>query len=116
MYTYNAKLTRVIDGDTLDLQVDLGFGMFQVHRFRLLGINAPEMHGPSRKAGEDAKTALGLLLKEHAAGLQIVTVKDKSDKYGRYLATVYLGDDRSKSVNELMIDAGQAVAYDGGKR
>ena len=92
MYTYKAKLIDVIDGDTVDLMIDLGFGVHVKERCRLYGIDAPEM--PS-DAGKIAKAYLESLLNAATGELFVATrkmtrkPKEKTDKYGRYLAVLY---------------------------
>src|SRR5215467_12872572 len=110
MYQYNATMVRVIDGDTAILQVDLGFHLTATIDFRLLGINAPEMKGSTRPAGLAAKAELERLCAQGA--LRIST--EKSDKYGRWLASidVVLSDGSVlMNVNKTMIDGGFAVPY-----
>ena len=127
MYTYQAKLLDVIDGDTVDLMIDLGFGVHVKERCRLYGIDAPEM--PS-DAGKIAKAYLESLLKD-APVLFVATrkmtskPKEKTDKYGRYLAVLYdnshpvdwfiHGDQTESSIammrasiNWLMVQSGHA--------
>ena len=94
MYTYAAKLIDVIDGDTVDLLIDLGFGVHVKERCRLYGIDAPEM--PTAQ-GQAAKAYLESLLGAATGDLHVETVKmprrpkEKTDKYGRYLAVLYDG-------------------------
>lgn len=91
MFSYQAKLIEVIDGDTVDLLVDLGFGIHVKERFRLYGIDAPEM---PTEAGKIAKAYLESILGT-AIELYVATRKmtrrpqEKTDKYGRYLAVLY---------------------------
>ena len=91
MYTYAAKLIEVIDGDTVDLFIDLGFGVHVKERCRLYGIDAPEM--PTAQ-GQAAKACLESLIGA-AMELYVATrkmtrkTKEKTDKYGRYLAVLY---------------------------
>ncbi len=106
LYTYAATCSRVIDGDTLELDVDLGFGIVKRDRFRLLGIDTPETHG--RKKGsleyEHGKQATEMVVGLVFSGptseewnrqpLTIHTHKDKQGKYGRYLIEVTLEDGR----------------------
>ena len=93
MFTYAAKLIEVIDGDTVDLLIDLGFGVHVQERCRLYGIDAPEM---PTEAGKAAKAHLESLLGA-ARELYVATrkmprkPKEKTDKYGRYLAVLYDG-------------------------
>jgi endonuclease YncB( thermonuclease family) len=110
-YTYDARLVRVVDGDTCFLVVSLGFHMTMEMDFRLYGLNAPEMHGPNKAIAERAKEFLHGQLVD--ADLEIET--KKSDKYGRWLATIYVkgvGGVRT-NVNELLVSKGFAVPYDG---
>ncbi len=114
MYTYNASLSRVIDGDTVEMKIDLGFTVTVLQVLRLLGINAPEMKGTTKSAGQEAKKCLEGLLGA-ASSLVLRTEKPlKTDKYGRYLATITaLNADDSVMyvVNDRMIELGQAVVY-----
>ena len=95
MYTYAAKLIEVIDGDTVDLLIDLGFGVHVQERCRLYGIDAPEM--PTAQ-GQAARAYLESLIGAATGDLHVQTIKmtrkpkEKTDKYGRYLAVLYKGD------------------------
>jgi micrococcal nuclease len=110
VYEYAARCTRVVDGDTLDLNVDLGFGIQVQQRVRLLGINCPE-HGTI--AGDDATAYTKEWLKEHGPNLLLRTVKDRREKFGRYLGQIVAS---TRILNNDLIQAGHAVAYDGGRR
>lgn len=103
MYQYRADLIRVVDGDTLHLDVDLGFDIKRKDTFRLYGLNCPEMN---TAAGEEARDWLVQKLTEGA--LIITTRKDKREKYGRYLVTLWIDNE---NVNLQMIEAGHAVPY-----
>lgn len=103
MYEYRALILRVVDGDTVHADVDLGFDAHQRMTLRLAGINAPEMGTPE---GVAAKQWLAdALLGAHAGPLTIRTVKDRREKYGRYLATLYVN---GVDLNEAMVAAGHA--------
>lgn len=109
MYIYKAKCRRVIDGDTLVLDIDLGMGISYRTKVRLLGINAPEIHGVSKssqeyKLGMDAKNFIEENIQEK--DLIIKTHKDRRGKYGRYLAEIFVD---GVSINQLMLDKGYAV-------
>ena len=93
----------MVDGDTLHLSVDLGFDIKRRDTFRLYGLNAPEM---STEAGVAARDWLVQTLTEGV--LIITTRKDRREKYGRYLATLWIDH---VNVNEAMIAAGHAVPY-----
>jgi micrococcal nuclease len=89
IYIYKAELIRVVDGDTVDLIIDLGFDTSRKERFRLYGIDAPELR---TKEGKAAKTwlreALQPLESIYVQTIQLST-KAKRDKYGRFLAVLY---------------------------
>ena len=108
MYTYAAKLIEVIDGDTVDLLIDLGFGVHVRERCRLYGIDAPEM---PTEAGKIAKAHLETLIGAATGELFVATrkmprkPKEKTDKYGRYLAVLYDGYyDVEADVDEIKIN------------
>ena len=124
MFTYAAKLIEVIDGDTVDLLIDLGFGVHVKERCRLYGIDAPEM---PTESGRNAKSRLESLIGAATGELFVATrkmprrPKEKTDKYGRYLAVLYdnyhdveADVDEAKinmmqsSINARMIYAGHA--------
>lgn len=114
LYIYSASVVKVVDGDTVDLEVDLGFGVYKIDRFRLLGINAPELHSTKpgeRERGEAARQFLASLCE--GKDVEIETFKDKADKYGRYLVMMDAGD---VQINAAMVAAGHAVEYFGGRR
>ncbi len=97
-YIYRATLERVVDGDTVDIVIDLGFSTFRKERIRLYGVDAPEIKTPE---GRYVKSVLIDRLNE--GGLKIRTVKDRRDKYGRYLGLFYtLGSDPADNVDELI--------------
>jgi micrococcal nuclease len=109
-YDYNAKVLRVVDGDTVWMTVDLGFRLSMVMDFRLLGINTPELVGSTKVAATAAKLEL-----ERILGLGSIRVlSTKSDKYGRWLGTFFVTPaDGSPviNVNEALLKGGFAVAY-----
>ena len=110
MFHYAAKLIRVVDGDTVWLNVDLGFTVHVEICFRLLGINAPELYGTPGTAGKDAKAHLEQLLLQGALTLRSEKPL-KTDKYGRWLADVIItrSDGSSFNVNQQMVTDGHAV-------
>lgn len=105
MYQYTAIVVRVIDGDTVDLSIDLGLDTVRNIRCRLFCINAPEMRTNEGKA---AREHLYELLGSEP--VTVHTIKDRTEKYGRYLVKVYRGDSL-KSVNAQMVEDGHAVRY-----
>ena len=104
-HRYNAKVLRVVDGDTIDAQVDLGFNISMKIRFRLSGFDAPETYRPKndneKQAGLRATSTLQALLHQG----DVIIESNKFGKY-RYLAKIYLPDELEKSVNQVMIDLG----------
>lgn len=106
MYEYYSIVTKVVDGDTLDCSLDLGFGIIRTDRFRLLGLNAEEHY---TDAGKKAIAFVTVQLK-NAKQIIVRTDKDKREKFGRFLATVIID---GQNLNELLISSGNAVAWDG---
>lgn len=118
-YWYTAHLVRVVDGDTIDVILDLGCDVLRRERIRLYGVNAPESKGATAPAGKAAKDFLVAQLGQEP--FLIHTIRDKSEKFGRLLGDVFLpikalGVFDPVSVNKRLIDAGHAVAYFGGAR
>lgn len=109
IYEYRASLVRVVDGDTVFLDVDLGFRVHATLDFRLLGLDTPEVVGATKTAGLASKSELERLL---ALGTLRV-VSTKSDKYGRWLATIFvrLPDGSELNVNDALLTGGFAVPY-----
>ena len=114
MYKYFVKeVTKVVDGDTIDVVIDLGFDIMFSSRVRLAGIDTPE----SRTTDKHEK-ALGLESKEYlkknlkdAKSIVIKTEKmNSSEKYGRILGWLYINDD-TESINDKMINDGYAWGY-----
>jgi len=113
LYDYRARITRVIDGDTVVADVDLGFGTWRHgERLRLAGIDAPEPRGESRAAGEVASAALAELVEDRE--VTICTLRDESDGFGRYLAVIWLDGATGLSVNDWLLERGFATPYPSG--
>jgi len=124
MYEYKARVLRVVDGDTVDLDIDLGCSVHVHERCRLYGINAPETHGVKKDSEEYRKgMAATEFLRNMIEGKEVLirTHKDKKGKYGRYLVSMWelpgteAGPLRYSrlSINAKMLDAGHAVPYFG---
>ena len=106
VYIYKAKVVNVVDGDTIDVDLDLGFRVTTRQRVRLYGVNTPERGQPGY---QEAKNLLMALL-----GVEVGLQSYKpDDKYGRWLAAVYNGN---TSISQLLIDKGLGVPYFGGSR
>ena len=109
MYQYKVKLVKVVDADTLDLEVDLGFEVRFTMRVRLFGIDAWEVRGEERKKGLEAKFYVIERLSKFEF-FKIRTEKDKQGKYGRYLATILLPTgDGEIDLNAELVERGHAV-------
>jgi micrococcal nuclease len=114
-WVYRAKLERVIDGDTLQIQLDMGLHAYRVERLRLLGVNAPEVHGATKAAGDAATAYVREWLA--AAGADpwpLVVQTYRTDNFGRYLGAVWRVVDGANLSNDL-IYSGNAVAYRDGQ-
>jgi micrococcal nuclease len=116
VYEYKVnKVTKIVDGDTIDVVIDLGFDISFSSRVRLAGIDTPES-----RTTDKAEKVLGLEVKEHLKKLidaaKVVVIKtekmDSSEKYGRILGWLYL-DGAETSVNEALIATGYAWGYMG---
>lgn len=115
MYEYQAYVKRVIDGDTIEVSVDLGFRMSMDTPVRLFGVNAPETNSKIAKERIVAKEAKAFLEDRILSRIvRIKTVKPR-DKYGRWLADVFLigRDIESESINNQLISVGLAKPWDG---
>jgi len=125
-YIYRIKsVLKVVDGDTIDAAIDLGFDISLTKRIRLAGIDTPESRTTDVK-----EKALGLEVKEwlkkKLEGQTDIIVKtelpDSTEKYGRILGHLFIGDkevsavNKKKSVNNQMIEEGYAWEYDGGTK
>ena len=114
MYTYYVrKVENVVDGDTIDVLIDLGFDILFASRVRLAGIDTPESRTKDLKEkalGLESKEYLKKALKD-AKSVVIKTEKmDSSEKYGRILGWIYINDD-TVSLNDMMINDGYAWGY-----
>ena len=107
LYTYKAKCTSVYDGDSITLDIDLGFNHWMLNqKIRLLGIDTPEIRGLERPEGlESAARLRGLI---EGKDIIMVSHRDRAGKYGRLLATIYLND---VNINQLLLEEGWANIY-----
>jgi micrococcal nuclease len=113
MFEYFARVHEIIDGDTLDVSVDLGFHIQHIIRLRLYGIDTPELK--SKDANERQLANLAAKKLTDLLEGKVVTVKThkSSDKYGRYLAEI-IHD--GVNINKLLLTEGLAKEYYGGKK
>jgi len=109
-YRYKAKIVRIVDGDTLDAIVDLGFSVFIKERLRIANIDAPETYGVKKESLEYKE---GMVAKERlielTEGKDVIVKTQKKGKYGRYIAEIFLYDGRS--VGEILLSEGLAKPY-----
>lgn len=115
LYHYACQLRKVIDGDTVDVAIDLGFDTLILRRVRMVGINTPEKHGETRAMGDAATAHLQLLLSQPG---ELRVISHEVEKFGRVLGTLILQkpDGTEIDINRQMVQDGHALAYDGGKR
>ena len=123
MHYYNATLVRVIDGDTVDAMIDLGFDIQVKKRIRLAGINAPESRTRNKvekKLGLAAKERLIEMLDGAANCFELES--QELGKFGRVIGRLHIDKIAGKDVitkvcvNDCLVKEGYAVEYDGGKR
>ena len=108
-FVYRARVVKVYDGDTVTVDIDVGFGVWlHGQRLRLFGIDTPELRGEEREAGLAARD---WLLRQIPLGSSVVikTHRDAKGKYGRWLAELYhLRDDVMVNLNEALVSRGYA--------
>ena len=115
-YHYSAKVIDVHDGDTIKVDIELGFGIILKNQtFRFFGINAPEIHGDTKTAGLQTTSHVQNVLADKE--IIIVTFKDGKEKFGRWLGRIfYHNGEIWTNLNQELIDMGLAVKYmDDGK-
>jgi micrococcal nuclease len=116
MYEYNIKkVTKVVDGDTIDVDIDLGFNISYAQRVRLAGIDTPESRTKDlreKALGLEVKNKLKSAIESANTVIIKTELPDSTEKYGRILGWVYL-DGAAKSLNEQLIDEGYAWGYMG---
>lgn len=109
MYTYAVTVTNVVDGDTVDVSIDVGFGISISHRIRLYGLNTAEIHSTVLEERTKAQSAKKYVQDFVALG-NITMESFKSDKYGRYLGKLYSG---SRCLNDELLSQNLAAPYFG---
>ena len=111
MYTYKGTVTNVVDGDTIDVRIDLGFRMTTEQRLRLYGINTPELDSKEPEERERAQQAKQFTT-DMVLGKEVIVETYKSDSFGRYLACVFIpSPDGDISLNNMLLEKGLAVKY-----
>ncbi len=105
MEKYEAEILRIIDGDTYDVLVNLGWGVLMRHRVRLRGIDTPEMN---TQEGKDAKAFAEEILLDQR--IYLTNVAKRTDKYGRTVAKIWLVDE-GRDITEYLLTEGYGVPY-----
>lgn len=117
MYTYFVKsIDRIVDGDTIDISIDLGFDLTKKERVRLAGIDTPEKRTKNQKEKEMGYQATEFLEMHLMEATKLTVRTEKDGKFGRMLGWLYKTDEDTTSINQIMIDKGYAWAYDGGTK
>ncbi len=110
-YVYRATIKKIVDGDTIDVLIDVGFGIYVTKRLRFLLIDTWEVRGEEREQGIVAKERLTELVNT-AESVYIQTIMDAEGKYGRVLAWIWTeSKDILLNVNEILLDEGHGTVY-----
>ena len=116
------KIDKVVDGDTIDVTIDLGFDLYKKERVRIAGVDTPEKRTrdlEEKALGLDATYWMKKQLEDTIAGDEELIIRTElkggTGKYGRLLGWLYVGED-TVSLNEQMITEGYAWSYDGGTK
>jgi micrococcal nuclease len=114
MHHYKIKnVDRVVDGDTIDVIIDLGFSLYHKTRIRLAGINTPETRTRDLEEKAAGIRAKEYLIERIEEAEEITLQTEKQGKFGRYLGIVYAD---GINLNQTLLNEGHATVYDGGKR
>ena len=115
MYEYRCKVARVVDGDTVDVDIDLGFGVWlRKERIRLKGIDTPESRTRDREEKKYGLAAKSFLKKALGLNPVLVTSKDGKGKFGRILGEFVIEvEGTTININQLLVDNHHAVQYQG---
>jgi micrococcal nuclease len=116
MYEYRTKVVRVVDGDTVDVDIDLGFGVWlRKERVRLYGVDTPESRTRDKEEKKYGLAAKDFLVEKLGDSPILKTTKDGKGKFGRILGEFLVddGEGRTRSVNDWLISEHHAVRYMG---
>ena len=102
-YIRKAKLIRVIDGDTFEVEIDLGFSILIRRKVRLFGVDCPEMKGPHKDKGLEAKDLSSKFFIENHGEFLLLSHSDKIDNFGRILAEVWDSSGK-KSLADILLN------------
>ncbi len=122
MYEYNVRIDRVVDGDTVDCWIDLGYNL-QIHkRIRFSGVNAPETRTRDKEEKKRGLIAKDWLIKKIdpkvvGSSKDIILKSYEYGKYGRVIGELFIvSGSRKQSINKMMLAEGLVTEYDGGAR
>lgn len=108
LHHYKAIVKRIVDGDTAELAIDLGFTITWTSTCRFYGINAPELSSDDVNVKHKAEQSKQYLIDNLSIGCEVIVISRKLDKYGRPVVDVYLGD---RHINQEILDKGLAIKY-----
>lgn len=110
LYHYKATVVRVVDGDTAELMIHLGFTIVWRSTCRFYGINTPELRSKDAEERAKAKEARALVEQYLAPGSVVYIKSHELDKYGRPLVSIYCGEEQLK-LNDKLVELGLAKSY-----
>jgi micrococcal nuclease len=117
LFWYKARVVHIVDGDTMDVEVDLGLKVLIRERIRLAGVDTPEIFGIDKESNEYAEGVAARLFVEKKLLNKVIwlnTVKDKTGQYGRYLGYIFIQNEEGAhiSIGKLLLDEGLAVKWE----
>lgn len=109
LYHYNAQIVSIYDGDTMRVDIDLGFGSWiRNQAIRLYGIDTPELRGEERPEGLRVRDFV-IEMCPIGSTVMLESIRDRSGKYGRWLGRIHLPDGRN--LNQMLLDREMAIRY-----
>lgn len=111
LYNYKAIVTKITDGDTIWVTMDLGFDTFRTTVCRFYGINTPELKSKDPVVKQKAYEAKQFVADRLTIGSVIFVHSKEKDNFGRAIADIFYGESFEKHINQELIDAGLAVVY-----
>jgi len=112
LYTYKAEVVRVIDGDTLVLNIDLGLNISITKHIRLLRVDTPELNSRVLEEREKAKLARDFVVERLPSGAEVIVKTYKSDSFGRYLGEIYYSENGVQvNLSDLLLEHDLARVY-----
>ena len=109
-WVFKGHVVKVVDGDTIDVLVDMGFSIFHKTRLRLARVDTPELNSSDSAEREEAKIAKQWVI-DYCLNKDIFFETTGKGKYGRYLAEIFTVDNTEKSINDLLLENGLAKLY-----